>query len=201
MTSSRAVAVYCASSMAVPEGFLQLAEDAGRAIAARGWRLVYGGGSVGMMGRCADGALSAGGEVVGVITEALVGMEVAHAGLTRLDVVATMHERKQRMTDASDAFLILPGGFGTLDETFEAITWKQLGVHAKPIVVLNHEGFFDHLLAFLAAAAEGRFIRPVHLGLITTVATLQDAMAELESPLAWEGTRDKWWFESAPPRP
>ena len=187
--------------MAVPEGFLQLAEDAGRALAGQGWRLVYGGGSVGMMGRCADGALAAGGEVVGVITGALVGMEVAHAGLTRLDVVATMHERKQRMTDASDAFLILPGGFGTLDETFEAITWKQLGVHAKPIVVLNHDGFFDHLLAFLAAAAEARFIRPAHLRLITTVATLDQAMAELESAPAWEGTRDKWWFESAPRRP
>lgn len=195
----RAVAVYCASSAGVPASFLALAEEAGRGIAERGWTLVYGGGSMGMMGRCADAALEAGGAVTGVITTALGDLEVAHRGLTRLEVVATMHERKQRMTAEADAFLILPGGFGTLDETFEAITWKQLGLHHKPIVVVNAGGFFDPLVEFLRTAADLGVIRRRHLGLLTVVPGLAEAMAELEHPAPWTGSDERWWELDPPP--
>jgi hypothetical protein len=189
------VIVYCASSNAVPSSCLELADEVGRSLAQRSWTLIYGGGSVGMMGRCADQVLAARGRAIGVITTRLVEMEVAHTGLTELRIVETMHERKVTMTELGDAFLVLPGGFGTLDETFEAITWKQLGMHSKPIVLLNADGFFDPLLEFLRQAAERRFIRPEHLGLFTVVDSVAAAMQELESPAPWAGTMDKWWRE------
>ncbi len=195
MAGISSVTVYCSSSQAVPSSFLDVAGATGRCIAAEGWTLVYGGASIGMMGRLADGALAEGGRVIGVITEGLVAYEVAHRGLAELEVVATMHERKQRCTELGDAFLVLPGGFGTLDEMFEAITWKQLEIHAKPILLLDHEGFFSPLFAFLESAAGLRFIRPQHLGLVRRVASLPEAIVELRSPTPWEGPGDKWWRE------
>lgn len=125
-------------------------------------RLVYGGGDIGLMGRMADRMLARGGEVVGVIPRCLVEREVAHHGVTRLHVVETMHERKALMADLSDAFLALPGGFGTLEELFEVVTWRQLRIHAKPCGVLNVGGYYDALLEFLDRAVEDDFIRPEH---------------------------------------
>jgi len=176
----RKITVYCASSNAVPASFFDLASATGRELAHRGIELVYGGGSVGMMGRCADAALRAGGRVTGVITRALVDYEVSHPGLTDLVVVETMHERKLRMTDAADAFFILPGGFGTADEMFEAITWKQLRIHQKPVVLIDHEGFFQPLMRFLESAVALKFIHSSNLGLIDVVPTLDLAFRALE---------------------
>lgn len=190
----QAVTVYCASSSAVPEPFLQVAADVGAALAGRGWELVYGGGAYGMMGRCANAALAAGGRVTGVITDHIAGLEVAHEGLTSLEHVRSMHERKQRMTALCDAFLVLPGGFGTLDETFEAITWKQLGIHAKPIVLLNQLGFFDHLLAHVGTAAADGFIHPEHLGLFYVATTVEGALDELANGEGWQASGVRWWL-------
>lgn len=189
----RAVTVYCGSSNAIPASYMDLAEDVGRALAEHHWGLVFGGGSVGMMGRCADGVLKAGGEATGITTTVLIAMEVAHFGLTDLHVVASMHERKVLMTELGDAFLVLPGGFGTLDEAFEAITWKQLGIHRKPIVLLNADGYFEPLLAFLRYSSSLGFIRGEHLGIFTVVNTIKDAMDELGSPTPWAGPGENWW--------
>jgi len=191
---ARSVAVYCASSTAIPQEYLSLASDAGRAIAERGWEIVYGGGAIGMMGRCADAALSAGGRVTGVITSWLTQLEVAHSGVTELHTVETMHERKLTMTELADSFLILPGGFGTLDETFEAITWKQLGLHNKPIVLLNHDGYFDDLLRFLQGASARKFIRRAHLDIFTVVPTVEAALEEIERGTPWSDSLEKWWL-------
>jgi uncharacterized protein (TIGR00730 family) len=138
----------------------------GEAIVRRGLGLVYGGGCVGLMGTVADAALAAGGEVIGVIPEALVAKEVAHAGLTELRVVGSMHERKALMAELSDGFMALPGGFGTLEEFFEVLTWAQLGLHPKPCGLLNVEGYYDPLLALLDHAITEQFLRPAHRALV-----------------------------------
>lgn len=154
----RAVAVYCGSSMGRRPAYRAAAEAVGQLLGRHGIELVYGGGNVGLMGVAADAALAAGGRVYGVIPHSLVQWEVAHRGLTQLDVVDTMHERKQRMADRSDAFIALPGGIGTLEELFEVWTWMQIGLHAKPLGLLNVEGYYDGLLQFLDhAVAEGLF--------------------------------------------
>lgn len=194
----RSIAVYCASSTAIPPEYLALASDVGRAIAERGWEIVYGGGAIGMMGRCADAALAAGGRVTGVITSWLTQLEVAHSGVSELHTVETMHERKLMMTELADSFLILPGGFGTLDETFEAITWKQLRLHNKPIVLLNHEGYFDDLLRFLHGASARRFIRREHLDIFCVVPTVGAALEELERGTPWSAEIDRWWLGEGP---
>lgn len=139
-----------------------MAREVGRTIAERGLDLVYGGAAVGLMGALADAALAAGGAVIGVIPAALVEREIAHPGLTELHQVRSMHERKAVMADRSDAFLALPGGAGTLEEIFEAWTWAQLGHHTKPVGLLNVEGFFDALIAFLDHQCRERFIRSEH---------------------------------------
>jgi uncharacterized protein (TIGR00730 family) len=128
-------------------------------MAERGIRLIYGGASVGLMGAVADAALAAGGQVTGVITESLSDHEIAHGGLTQLEVVASMHERKLRMAELSDTFIMLPGGFGTYEEFMEAVTWRQLGIHQKPSGILNVDGYFDHLLKFMAHGVAMGFIR------------------------------------------
>jgi uncharacterized protein (TIGR00730 family) len=156
------VCVYCGSSPGADPRFAAAADTFGRELAARAMTLVYGGGSVGLMGRVADAARQAGGRVVGVIPAALVRREVAHFDLPDLHVVATMHERKARMADLSDAFVALPGGIGTLDEIFEMLTWAQLGLHGKPCAFLNVAGFYDPLLAFLDRIVEYRFLPPDH---------------------------------------
>ena len=164
----RAIAVYCGSSIGADPAFADAARSLGQVLATRGLRLIYGGGHVGLMGAVADGALDAGGEVIGVITEALAERELSHDGLGTLEVVATMHERKARMADLSDGVIMLPGGFGTLDEFFEAITWTQLGVHATPCGILDVGGYFGPLLGFLDAAVAAGFIAPRHRAMIAT---------------------------------
>ncbi len=160
------LAVYCGSATPPDPFYMQLAQQVGRTLAERGIGVVYGGGRLGLMGAVADSALAAGGEVVGVIPEALVSAEVAHLGCTRLHTVQTMHQRKALFTDLSDGFLTLPGGVGTMDELWEAVSWAQLGYHEKPVGLLNAGGFYDHLVAFNAQMAAVGFVRPQHRGII-----------------------------------
>ncbi|HEX5614092.1 MAG TPA: TIGR00730 family Rossman fold protein [Acidimicrobiia bacterium] len=158
----RRVCVFCGSSPGDDPRFVAVARELGRELATRGIGLVFGGGSVGLMGVVADAALAAGGEVVGVIPEALDRREVAHRGLPDLRVVGSMHERKALMAELSDAFVLLPGGFGSLDEFVEALTWNQLGIHAKPCGIVNVGGYYALLLAWIDAAVERRFVRAEH---------------------------------------
>jgi uncharacterized protein (TIGR00730 family) len=174
------VSVFCGSRPGTQPAFAAAAHAVGNVLAERGIELVYGGASVGLMGVVADAVLVSGGRVTGVITESLADHEIAHRGLTRLDVVQTMHERKARMAELSDAVIMLPGGFGTYEEFMEAVTWVHLGIHDKPCGVLNVEGFFDHLLRFLTHAVEVGFIPgPLVNGLIVSddPGTLLDALA------------------------
>jgi uncharacterized protein (TIGR00730 family) len=160
------LAVYCGSATPADPTYIDLATTVGAALAKRGIGLVYGGGRLGLMGAVANGALAAGGEVIGIIPKALTGAEVAHFGCTELHVVANMHERKAMFTDLSDGFITLPGGVGTMDELWEAVSWAQLGYHNKPVGLLNAFGFYDHLLAFNAHMAEVGFVREAHRGII-----------------------------------
>ena len=155
----RSVCVYCASSPTSDARIESEIREFGREIAARGVRLVYGGASLGLMGALADETLAAGGKVTGVIPKALEGREAAHRGLTELRVVGTMHEREQLMFDLADGFVAFPGGFGTLEEIIEMITWKQMGIHGKPIVLANIGGYFDPLLMQLDVAIRHGFAR------------------------------------------
>ncbi|NKJ41839.1 MULTISPECIES: TIGR00730 family Rossman fold protein [unclassified Novosphingobium] len=173
------IAVYCGSASPTDPRYVALAADVGRQLAERGIGVVYGGGRLGLMGAVADGALAAGGEVIGVIPQALVGAEVAHHGLTRLDVVPGMHARKQAFVDLADGFLTLPGGVGTMDELWEAISWAQLGYHTKPVGVLNAFGFYDHLLAFNRHMIEVGFIRPAHAGIMVAEHDLDLLLARM----------------------
>jgi uncharacterized protein (TIGR00730 family) len=160
------ICVFCGANSGVRRAYTAAARSMGAALARRGIGLVYGGGRVGLMGALADAVLADGGEVTGVIPEALMAKEVAHAGLTRLEVVRSMHERKARMADLARAFVALPGGYGTFEEFCEVLTWAQLGLHPKPCGVLNVEGYFDPLLAlFDRAVAEG-FVRREHRSLV-----------------------------------
>jgi uncharacterized protein (TIGR00730 family) len=145
----RAVCVYCGSNVGADPVYLEATQALARRFAADGIRVVYGGAAVGLMGALADSTLEAGGEVVGVIPQQLVDREIAHTGLTELHVVSTMHERKALMAQLSDAFVALPGGIGTLEELIEVFTWRQLGLHTKPLGVLNVNGYYDGLGAFL----------------------------------------------------
>jgi uncharacterized protein (TIGR00730 family) len=158
----KAVCVYCGSNTGIQPIYAARAARLGERLARDRLTVVYGGGNVGLMGVLADAALSAGGEVVGVIPEQLVGWEVAHAGLSRLEVVSSMHERKARMFDLSDAFIALPGGFGTLDEMFEMLTWRQLGLGDKPCAFLDVHGFYTPLIAMLDRMVEQGFLRAEH---------------------------------------
>ena len=160
------LAVYCGSASPEDPRYLELASEVGRTLAERSIGVVYGGGKLGLMGAVADAALAAGGEVIGVIPEALVNSEVAHRGCTELHVVSGMHERKLAFTNLSDGFLTIPGGVGTMDELWEAVSWAQLGYHAKPVGLLNVFGFYDQLLAFNHHMVAVGFIRPAHAGII-----------------------------------
>jgi len=160
------LAVYCGSATPDDPRYIELAREVGRTLAERGIGVVYGGGKLGLMGAVADSALAAGGEVIGVIPEALVNSEVAHRGCTELRVVSGMHERKLAFTNLSDGFLTIPGGVGTMDELWEAVSWAQLGYHAKPVGLLNAFGFYDQLLAFNHHMIAVGFIRPAHAGII-----------------------------------
>lgn len=180
------VAVFCGAYSGTRSGYADTAWAIGAEIARRGLELVYGGGKLGLMGAVADGALSASGKVIGVILKALEDKEVAHRGLTQLHVVDTMHERKAMMADLSDAFVTLPGGFGTMDEFFEIITWAQLGYHRKAIGVLNVDGFYDPLITFFGHIQQEGFIRPEQRAIILTAQTVDqilDAVTTYEPPL------------------
>jgi len=160
------VCVFCGSSAGARPAYLAQAESVGRLLASEGIGLVYGGGRVGLMGAVANAALGANGAVIGVIPEALVAAEVAHGGLADLRVVHSMHERKKVMADLADAFVALPGGFGTFDELFEIVTWAQLGFHAKPIGLLNVDGYFNPLLELVHHAVAEGFISTHHARLL-----------------------------------
>ena len=155
----KCVCVFCGSSSGVSEVYRDSALALGRQLAASGLTLVYGGGNVGLMGTLADACLSSGGKVIGVIPEHLVSRELAHHGVSKLIRVQSMHERKRRMVDLSDSFLTMPGGIGTMDEFFEVFTWQQLGLHQKPIGILNVEGFFDQLLQLLDRMTATGFLK------------------------------------------
>jgi uncharacterized protein (TIGR00730 family) len=173
----RRVCVFCGARPGRDEIYLDIAREAARVIVARGFGIVYGGGRVGMMGALADAALAAGGEVIGVIPRALAAAEVAHSEITELHVVESMHARKALLAQLSDAFLALPGGIGTMDEFFEALTWRQLNLHDKPIGLLNVGGYYDPLISLLdRMVAEGLFPEPTRA--YVTIAAALDAILD-----------------------
>jgi uncharacterized protein (TIGR00730 family) len=176
----RRVCVFCGSSPGVRPAYLAEAVALGRLLGGAGLGLVYGGAQVGLMGALADAALANGGEVIGVIPRALAGVEVAHPGLTRLALVETMHERKAMMAQEADAFVALPGGFGTLDEFFEILTWAQLGIHAKPCLLVNTVGYYNHLLSFLEAAVDQGFLKPENQAYIHVVGNAAEAVHRMQ---------------------
>jgi uncharacterized protein (TIGR00730 family) len=158
----KSICVFCGSSVGRRAGYIAGAQSLGRLIAGRGLTLVYGGGNIGLMREVADSAIASGGEVIGVMPRSIVEKEIAHQNLTQLHVVGSMHERKAIMADISDAFIALPGGFGTIDELFEIMTWNQLEIINKPTGLLNIDGFFDHLTNYISHAVKERFIRKEH---------------------------------------
>jgi uncharacterized protein (TIGR00730 family) len=180
------ICVYCGSRPGTDPAFVDAAEAFGRLLADRDLGLVYGGGDVGLMGAVADSALAAGGEVIGVIPEALFEREVAHEGVTDLHVVDSMHTRKRRMADLADGFVALPGGFGTLEELVEMLTWAQLGFHTDPCGLLNVSGYYDGLVSFFDAQVDAGFVEPSHRELLAVTddpADLLDRFAAYESPV------------------
>jgi uncharacterized protein (TIGR00730 family) len=173
------LAIYCGSATPADPRYIDSARAVGAMLAQRGIGVVYGGGRLGLMGAVADAALAQGGEVIGIIPEALVNAEVAHKGCTELHVVSGMHERKRLFTDLSDGFVTLPGGVGTMDELWEAISWAQLGYHSKPVGLLNVGGFYDHLVAFNRQMADVGFVREAHKDIMIVrdeLGALLDAM-------------------------
>ena len=179
MTTIRSLCVYCGSSMGHDPAHRQAAAALGQLLAANEVRLVYGGGAVGLMGVVADAVMDAGGEVFGVIPEGLFTNEVGHTGITELVEVGSMHERKHRMAEEADAFLALPGGLGTLEELAEITTWAQLGIHSKPVGVLDLDGFWAPLLDFLDQAVTAGFLRPANRELVVRVTDVDDVLAVL----------------------
>lgn len=171
-----AICVFCGSSSGRDRAYVEAARELGTSLAAGGHTLVYGGGHVGLMGVVADAVLAGGGDVIGVMTEQLVAAEVAHTGLTSLEVTSSMHERKARMAALSDGVVVLPGGFGTLDETFEIITWNQLGLVAMPVVFLDVGGYFASLFDFISSSVEGEFVSPANAAHAQRASTVDDAL-------------------------
>jgi uncharacterized protein (TIGR00730 family) len=177
----QSICIFCGSSHGFAPEYALMAREMGRAIAARGWTLVYGGGNVGLMGVVADAALAAGGKVIGVIPEALLARELGHRGITELRVVDTMHERKAMMADLADAFIALPGGIGTFEEFFEVLTWAQLGIHRKPCGLLNTRGYYQPMMDLLGMAVNEGFLRAEHQGMVLTAERVEDLLAKLET--------------------
>src|SRR5271157_3771152 len=176
----RWVAVFCASAAGAKPEYLDAARELGRRIAEKNFGLVYGGATVGLMGAIADAALAAGGKVSGVIPDVIMDLEIGHRGLTELHVVRTMHERKALMASRADAFVALPGGFGTMDEFIEIVTWAQLRIHAKPCVLVNVGGYYNGLLTFLDTAAEQGFIKSENRGLVQVARDAAEVFAIIE---------------------
>ncbi len=181
MRNLSSVCVYCGSSDNVAQSFRDAATALGRLLAENGIALIYGGGRAGLMGRVADAALSAGGTVVGVITRHLEQLELAHENLSELIVVETMHQRKQVMMERSDAFIVLPGGLGTLEEMFEILSWKQLGLHDRPIILINSEGYWNPVQVLIGHAFSSGFAEPRHASLLRSVAAVSEILAALEA--------------------
>lgn len=189
----QSVCVYCGSSNKIDETYKQVAIDVGKALAQHKLRLVYGGGHVGLMGLVADSALQSGGEVVGIIPEHIRAHEMQHLGLTELHVVDNMHTRKNMMVEKADAFVALPGGFGTLDELFEILTWKQLGLHTKPILIYNVNGFWDPLVDMINKIIEQNFAPKNNYLIFKTVSSVDEMFTALFAPPpAYEGPESKW---------
>jgi hypothetical protein len=174
--SARRVAVYCGSANGNNPAFLAEAQALGAAIAAAGLGVVYGGASVGLMGAVADAALAGGAEVIGVLPEILAGKEIAHAGLTRLELVPTMHKRKARMAALADAFLVLPGGYGTFEELLEVVTWAQLRIHAKPCILINTANYWNGFLQFLDSAVAAGFLKAKNRELMQVAGDAEEAV-------------------------
>jgi uncharacterized protein (TIGR00730 family) len=170
------IAVYCGSSAGNDPAFLAEARALGEGLAAAGFGVVFGGSNAGLMGAMADAALDAGAEVIGVFPDMQLGDEIAHRRLTVLERVSTMHQRKARIAALADAFIALPGGYGTLDEMFEVVTWAQLRIHAKPCVLINTAGYWDGLIAFLDTAVGAGFVKPANRGLLRAVSCAGDAV-------------------------
>ena len=191
----KAVCVYCGSAIGARPVYAEAAKAFGRALVEADLALVYGGGSVGLMGTIADEVLGLGGRAIGVIPELLMSKEVGHVGLTELHVVADMHERKKKMADLSDAFVSMPGGVGTFEELFEVYTWAQLGYHQKPVALLNVEGYYDPLIAMLRHTVEEGFMRAPFLDMLQVAsdpAEMIDALRKYVPPVAdrWPEKRD-----------
>ena len=188
--SDKRICVFAGSSPGRQPQYVEAAQQLGEELCARGYDLVYGGGRVGLMGTVADSVLGHGGQVIGVIPEALAEKEVAHRGLTDLRVVTSMHERKALMAELSTAFIALPGGLGTLEELFEVLTWVQLGIHTKPCGLVNVGGYFNGLLEFISHAVEERFLKPDHQSMIlvdSDIKALLDTVEAFVPPIV-----EKW---------
>ena len=176
----KSICVFAGSSIGARPEYRAAAEELGRALAARHVKVVFGGGQVGLMGVLADAVLAGHGHVTGVIPEAMVAREIAHTGLSDLRIVSSMHERKAMMAGLADAFVALPGGWGTLEEFFEVLTWAQLGLHRKPCVLLNIAGYFDGLLSFLEHSIDQQFVRRENSALVLVAASVNDLLEQLD---------------------
>jgi uncharacterized protein (TIGR00730 family) len=186
------VCVFCGSNGGADPAYVAAAEEVGSGLAQRGIRIVYGGGRVGLMGALADSARAAGGEVVGVMPQALVDREIGHTGIDDLRVVDTMHERKALMVELADAFIALPGGIGTLEELFEVYTWAQLGIHAKPLALLDVAGYYEPLAAFLDHAVAQRFLRAETRAMLAVADSLESVLDSFEH---WRPPATHKWID------
>lgn len=173
------IALYCGARKGNDPGYARLAQQVARTLAQRGIGIVYGGGNIGLMGEIAEAAIQARGEIIGIIPGSMVEEELAHHGITRLEIVSTMHQRKARIEELADAFIALPGGYGTLDELFEIITWRQLKLHQKPIGLLNHQGYYDELVAFLDKASRDGFVPAKNRDLLLVANDLESLLQRM----------------------
>ncbi len=182
----KTICVYCASSTKINQRYYDAAAEVGELIVRSGCRLVNGAGNMGLMRTCADAVLNNGGEAVGVIPQFMIDLDWHYADMTDLIVTHDMHDRKKKLAEMSDACIALPGGCGTLEELMEIITWKQLGLYTKPVVILNIDGYYDSLLAMLQKAADEHFMRPEHLQLWTVATTPQEAVEQALTTPEWD---------------
>jgi uncharacterized protein (TIGR00730 family) len=187
MSDKKWICVFCGSANGARPEYVSAAHELGRAIAERGYGLLYGGATVGLMGAVADAALAAGGEVVGVIPDVIMDREIGHKGLTELIVLRTMHERKALLASRSDAFVALPGGYGTMDEFIEIVTWAQLRIHTNPCVLLSVEGYYDPLLEFFESCVTAGFVKPENQGLVQVAEDVPGTLALIEQ--AWSSAK------------
>lgn len=183
----KSVCVYCGSRTGTNPVYTREATELGKGLAERGLDLVYGAGSIGLMGLVARASVDAGGRVIGIIPDHLDAVEITQGGLAEIHVTSSMHERKKMMFDRSDAFLVLPGGLGTLDELFEIVTWAQLGLHRKPIILVNSGGYWDALVTLVKSIVTEGFAKPAHADLITVTASASEALVHLDSVAMVEG--------------